>query len=206
MTKPDSESDPVARAMSEQMADLMARIRAGDQEAAAQLVRQYEPLIRRMVRLRLEDQNLGRVFDSMDVCQSVLGSFFVRVGVGEYDLREPGQLVNLLIAMTKNKVAGAARREYRQKRDRRRQVAGDSAIARHVASEDETPSVALAGKELLEKATSLLGEDEKRIGELRAGGASWEEVAQELGGTAQARRVQYARAVARISQALGLEE
>ena len=56
--------------------DLITRVRGGDSAAAAELVRRYEPAIRRVVRLRLTDQRLRRAFDSMDVCQSVLGSFF----------------------------------------------------------------------------------------------------------------------------------
>jgi len=36
-------------------ADFLDRIRAGDEQAAAELVRQYEPVIRREVRLRLHD-------------------------------------------------------------------------------------------------------------------------------------------------------
>ena len=70
-------------------AEFMERVRAGDQQAAAELVRQYESLIRREVRLHLEDRRLCRVFDSMDVCQSVLGSFFLRVAAGQYDLERP---------------------------------------------------------------------------------------------------------------------
>ena len=58
-------------------ADFIRRIRAGDQEAAADLVRQYEPTVRRVVRFRLVDARLGAAFDSMDICQSVLGNFFL---------------------------------------------------------------------------------------------------------------------------------
>lgn len=57
--------------------DFLKRIRAGDSQAAEELVRKYESLIRRQVRLNL-DSRLNNVFDSMDVCQSVLKSFFVR--------------------------------------------------------------------------------------------------------------------------------
>ena len=60
--------------------ECIRRVRAGDEQAAAELVRRYEPLIRREVRFQLEDRRLCRVFDSMDICQSVLASFFVRVG------------------------------------------------------------------------------------------------------------------------------
>ena len=61
-------------------ADFIRRIRAGDAQAAEEVVRRFEREIRLEVRtcLRLRDARLRRVFDSMDVCQSVLGSFFVR--------------------------------------------------------------------------------------------------------------------------------
>jgi hypothetical protein len=51
--------------------DLIGRIRAGDAEAAATLVRAFEPELWRYVRIRLTDARLRRVLDSMDVCQSV---------------------------------------------------------------------------------------------------------------------------------------
>jgi RNA polymerase sigma-70 factor (ECF subfamily) len=46
-------------------ADFLRRIRAGDEQAAAELVRQYEPLIRREVRLQIDDRRLCRLFDSL---------------------------------------------------------------------------------------------------------------------------------------------
>src|SRR5262249_28058855 len=53
-------------------ADFIRRIRAGDAQAAAQLVQQYESVIRLEVKLRLSDPRLRRLFDSMDTCQSVM--------------------------------------------------------------------------------------------------------------------------------------
>src|SRR4051794_842830 len=101
-------------------AEFVRRVREGDALAAEELVRRDEPLVRRTVRLKLEDRQLGRVFDSMDVCQSVLKSFFVRTAAGQYDLDEPAQLVRLLVTMARNKLASEARRQHRQKRDQRR--------------------------------------------------------------------------------------
>lgn len=190
----------------ENLAELMKRVREGDQTAAELLVKQYEPLIRRMVRLRLEDKRLSRVFESMDVCQSVLGSFFVRATMGQFDLQEPGQLVNLLITMTRNKVASTARREYQQKRDRRRVSEGDSQQLARVESHAETPSVIVAGKELVDQARGLMRDDERQISELRSEGCSWEEIAQKMGGTAQSRRVQFMRATNRIMAQLGFDD
>ena len=94
----------------------------GDSDAATELVRTYESAIRVAVRTRLSDPALRRQFDSMDVCQSVLASFFLRAAAGEYDLRDPPQLVALLSKMTHNKLAMRVRREYRQRRDIRRDV------------------------------------------------------------------------------------
>ena len=44
--------------------ELIRRVRAWDQEAAAELVRRYEPAIRRAARIRLVDSRLRRLFDS----------------------------------------------------------------------------------------------------------------------------------------------
>ncbi len=183
-------------------ADLLRRVRAGDQEAAADLVRRYEPLIRREVRLNLEDQRLGRVFDSMDVCQSVLASFFLRTAAGEYDLDRPEQLVGLLVKMARNKLASAARRQARQKRDHRRQ-AGAAGLER-VAARGDSPSELVAGRELLQRFHALLDGEERQLVELRGQGLAWADIAERLGGNAQARRMQLARAIERAGKELGL--
>jgi hypothetical protein len=51
--------------------DFLRRIRAGDQDAAAELLRLYEPAIRLEVRRRLNDPSLYPLLGSMDICQSV---------------------------------------------------------------------------------------------------------------------------------------
>ena len=73
-------------------ADFLRRVRAGDEQAAAELVRRYESAVRVEVRMRLADSRLRRVLDSMDLCQSVLASFFIRAAAGQYDLERPEQL------------------------------------------------------------------------------------------------------------------
>ena len=45
----------------------------------------------------------------MDIGQSVMGSFFLRAALGEYDLDRPEDLIRLLISMTRNKVIDAMR-------------------------------------------------------------------------------------------------
>jgi RNA polymerase sigma-70 factor (ECF subfamily) len=185
-------------------AGFIQRIRGGDEEAAAELVRRYEPLIRREVRLQLEDQRLCRLFDSMDVCQSVLASFFVRTAAGQYDLQRPEQLVKLLVTMARNKLASAARGQHRQRRDQRRVSADGEGELAGVADPHPAPDEAVAGQELLRRFRDGLSEEERRIVDLRGEGLGWADVAARLGGTAQARRMQLARAVDRLARELGL--
>jgi RNA polymerase sigma-70 factor (ECF subfamily) len=186
-------------------ADFIHRVRAGDEQAAQELVRRFEPLIRREVRLDMEDRRLARLFDSMDVCQSVLLSFFVRAAAGQYELDRPEQLLKLLVAMARNKLASAARREHRQRRDQRR-TTGDPAALDRVVDDEPSPSQVVAGRELLEEFRRRLSPEEQQLSELRRRGLSWSAIAGQLGGTAQARRVQLSRAADRVLRELGLEE
>lgn len=186
--------------------EFLRRIRAGDEAAAAALVKEYEPLVRRAVRVRLEDQRLRQVFDSMDVCQSVLASFFIRSAAGSYDLEQPTDLVRLLVRMARNKLAEAARGQYRLKRGGGRLAEHGDEILAAAEATDLTPSSQVAGRELLAQVLERLSPEERRMVELRGDGRSWAEVAQELGGTSQARRVQLARAVRRVSAELGIDD
>ena len=185
--------------------ELLARVRAGDPDAATELVRLYEPAIRVVVRANLVDPNLRRHFDSLDVCQSVLGSFFVRAAAGQYDLAEPAQLVALLAKMTRNKVAMQARRHRQAKRDARRTTGGDEALG-GVAAADPSPSGVVAGRELLAAVLGQMSDEEREIARRRGDGEEWAEIARDLGGTADGRRKQFARALDRVGTAVGLDQ
>jgi RNA polymerase sigma-70 factor (ECF subfamily) len=183
--------------------DLIKQVRAGDAEAAANLVRAFEPELRRFVRIRLTDPKLRRVLDSMDVCQSVLGGFFVRVAAGQFDLEEPEHLLKLLAVMIRNKVRDYVRHGQAQCRDQRRQ---EPELYEGAAVERQTPSRILAGRELLEKVRRQLSPDEQRLFEQRAQGRSWDELAAEVGEPVERLRKRYSRAVQRVADQLGLEE
>jgi DNA-directed RNA polymerase specialized sigma24 family protein len=129
-------------------AELVERIRRGDQQAAAEVVRLYEPIIRRTIRFRLSNANVRNVLDSMDICQAVMGSFFIRAASGQYQLHEPEDLQKLLVAMARNKLKFQVRKQHAQRRDQRRVDAGANPEAL-VASEG-TASRQLAAAELLQ--------------------------------------------------------
>ena len=183
--------------------DLFARVCQGDGDAAEAVVRRYESAIRIAVRTRLSDPALRRQFDSMDVCQSVLASFFLGAATGAYDLSEPRQLVALLVKMAQNKLAMRARSQYRQRRDVRR-LRQSSADEKAFVSAAPGPIRQVAGKELLDRALGMMSADTRGIAERRMRGESWSHIASDLGGTPDARRKQYERAVSYIADALDL--
>jgi RNA polymerase sigma-70 factor (ECF subfamily) len=186
-------------------ADFIRRIRAGDEQAAADLVRRYEPVIRLEVRRRLHDPSLYRIFDSMDICQSVFASFFVRAGAGQYDLDEPTHLLKLLVAMTRNKLAFQARAQHYPRRDSRR-VQPDGEQALRAVPAGTCPQQVAAGRDLLQEVRRRLNTEERRLADLRGEGRTWPEIATAVGGNAQALRRQLTRALDRVSRELGLDE
>jgi RNA polymerase sigma-70 factor (ECF subfamily) len=186
--------------------DFMRRIRAGDEEAVTDLVRKLEPLIRREVRYRLKDRRLGRLFDSMDICQSVLASFFVRAAHGQYTVESREQLVALLVKMVRNKLASAARRQRQQRRDNRRLSPDGPQELKEVSDKSPSPSEQVSGKELVERFRHSLDSEERELADLRSKGVSWAEIVAQLGGTVEARRSQLTRAIDRVSRELGLDD
>src|SRR5262245_58420574 len=147
--------------------DFVRRIRAGDQQAAAELVRRYERLIRIEVRRHLHDPSLNPYFDSLDICQSVLASFFVRAAAGQFDLDDPRQLLKLLVRMTQNKLVSQVRKHRSRRRDSRRRES-DSAALRGAAETGPGPEQAVAGKDLLEEVRRRLTDAERRLVDRRA--------------------------------------
>jgi RNA polymerase sigma-70 factor (ECF subfamily) len=185
---------------------LICRVRAGDAAAAAELVHLYEPEIRRAVRLRLTDHRLRRVVDSMDICQSVLGNFFVRVAAGQFDLDRPEDLIALLVTMARNKVRDHARRQHAERRDQRRVEAAGAEMLAAVADATDSPSQIVAGHELLKAVHGRLSDEERFLAEQRAAGCQWGEIAAQLGGSPEALRKKLTRALDRAAREIGLDE
>jgi len=195
--------------------DLIRRVRAGDERAASELVRRYEPAIRRAARVRLVDTRLNRLLDSMDICQSVLASFFVRAALGQYELETPDQLLKLLATMTRNKLANQAKGFRAKRRDfRRMQPDGDAGGAGdssglggidRLAEPGPTPSRVVSARELLEEARQRFLPEEFVLLERRQQGCGWAEIAAEQGTSPEAVRKRLTRAVDRVAHELGLD-
>jgi RNA polymerase sigma-70 factor (ECF subfamily) len=186
-------------------AEFLRRVRAGEEWAAVELVRRYEPALRLEIRLRLKDPRLRRLLEPEDLCQSVLKSFFVRAASGLYDLENPTKLLALLRAMARNKVAKQARKHRALRRDLRRDVSLDGDTL-SVAASGPSPSRIAIGREFMDAFRGRLTAEERRLADLRSQGCEWAEIAREVGGTPQGRRKQLARAVGRAARELGLDD
>jgi RNA polymerase sigma-70 factor (ECF subfamily) len=185
--------------------DLIRRVRSGDEEAAAELVRTYEPAIRREARVRLVDTRLRRLFDSMDICQSVFSSFFVRAAMGQYELDEPAQLMRLLTAMSRKKLIDHARAHQASRRDHRRLRPGSQDL-RELCDASPSPSQQVAGQELIREFRKRLSAEERALADERALNREWAQIAADQGGTPEALRKKLSRAVDRVAQEMGLDE
>jgi len=191
--------------MDADFAELINRIRAGDPDAAAQLVRQFESAVRVAVRARLFDPNMRRQFDSMDICQSVLASFFVRAAAGQYELERPAQLVALLTKMAQNKLAWHVRHNLRQRRNvRRSEAANVEAVEIHSTEPD--PARRMQGQELLQDAWQRMTPQLREVASRRVDGQTWEQVANAMGGTVGARKKQFQRGIDEIARELGIDD
>lgn len=184
--------------------ELLKRLRAGDAGAVREFVAAYEPFIRRSLRRRMARGPRYPIADSDDLCQSVLGSFLIRVAAGEYRLTEAADLERLLMTMVRNKVAAVARRE------------GTGPIVRASPRPDsecsddpsgdsiDDPARIVAARDALAEARRRLTRDDLVLLDRRQAGQSWEEIAEALGGSPTALRKQLSRALRVISDQLGL--
>jgi RNA polymerase sigma-70 factor (ECF subfamily) len=185
--------------------ELIRRVRAGDADAAAALVGQFESAVRIAVRARLFDPDMRRHFDSMDICESVLASFFFRVAAGQFDLQRPSQLVALLTKMAHNKIAWHVRYHHQQRRDTRR-LESEAGAVTQLCSSERDPARQMQAKELLDRMWQTMDPELREIASRRLAGQSWAEVATGIGGTAGARRKQFERGLDAVAQQLGIDE
>lgn len=159
----------------------LARIRAGDEEAARELLSRYEPQVRLVVRRQLP-RILRPQFDSLDFVQSVWGSFFRRMRGASPELEDPRNLMLFLARAAKNKLIDEYRRAMSQKQDKRLEESlweGDR--PRDLVGGDDGPSEIAEAREALERLHGLVPEARQSILGLKTEGFSNQEIGQRLG-------------------------
>ena len=160
----------------------LARIQAGDQDAARELLQRYEAEVRLVVRRQLPKLLRSR-FDSLDFLQSVWGSFFRKIQTGPAEFEDSRHLVAFLARAAKNKVIDEYRKAGSQKQDVRREepLWIEGYRARDVVGPVDSPSELVEAKEVFDHLRDLLPKERREIFELKAEGLSSREIGDQLG-------------------------
>lgn len=188
-----------------EVSQLLEDIRNGDEDAARRLVEEYSSVIRREARLRLMNlPSLGGA-DPDDVCQSVLQKFFGYVADDRCHLTEASQLIQLLVTMTRRKVVDHWRRQNAAKRSgNHRQVPISVEDLHGLPGDEDTPSRQVSYQELLHLSRQSMSPEEHAIARLRREDKTWQQIADELGGTRESVRRKFMRAWLRVSLEIGI--
>jgi DNA-directed RNA polymerase specialized sigma24 family protein len=181
--------------------DLMRKVQAGDPQAALEVVRSYEWAIRLQVRVRLSQPDLRRLLDSMDIVQLVWASFFPRAVAGQYEFDDPKKLLNLLITLAQHKLLDQAR-HLRRKRRGEGQVVGGLPAEGEPVDPHPGPAQVADQRDFLKRFRDRLPPPEQALWDHRLLGRSWVEIAAELGTDPDVLRIQFNRAVERVTREL----
>lgn len=183
--------------------DFLIQLRSGDERAIRLFLGKYEPYVRRSLRFRIARAALQSVADSVDVCQSVMGSFLLRLSVGEYELHSEEELRKLLVAIANKKFLMLQRREHAAKRDRRITV---SLLDRMAVASDDTPVPnQIASEDLFKEVCKRFTVHELELFRRRSVGESWESISEQLNENTVTLRQRLSRAIHRVAVELNLD-
>ncbi|HAY83117.1 MAG TPA: sigma-70 family RNA polymerase sigma factor [Planctomycetaceae bacterium] len=159
----------------------MNLLRNGDENAAWDLIEQYEHHLRRVVRRKL-DERMRSKFDSVDFVQMVWTSFFRHPSrVVGFD--EPDQLIRYLVQVAKHKVIQEYRRRLQsQKYDVTKEQSLNDSRAGGVISpmSVDTPSEIAIARERWANLMNNQSERNRQIVRMRISGATYQEIADKL--------------------------
>jgi RNA polymerase sigma factor (sigma-70 family) len=165
----------------EASAELLARWRNGDQQAAELLFLRYAERLVALAGSRLSEK-LTRRLDPEDVVQSAYRSFFVGARAGRYVLERSGDLWRLLAAITLHKVQRQIEYHTAEKRsiDREEPFGSEDSLyglQAEILTREPSPEEAAAVVEEVEQALGGLEPLHRRMVELRLQGCPVPEIA-----------------------------
>ncbi len=163
--------------------DLLEQWRAGDQQAARQIVDRYAERLIALARRRISQRLNSRV-DPEDVVQSVFRTFFVRVKEGQFHIEEEDDLCKLLMRITVHKTLRQVDFHKAAKRDPSMEgTQGDREREGmfELLDSEPTPEAAAMFLDQLEHFLAQLRPQEREILEMRVQGYSNDEIAAKLG-------------------------
>jgi DNA-directed RNA polymerase specialized sigma24 family protein len=181
----------------------LQRLQAGDSQAIEEFVAQYEPYIRRAIRFRIRDAALMAAADSVDVCQSVLGGFLLKLAAGNYVLNSETDMRGLLLSIARKKFGMLLRRENAAKRCRSRMRSLEDMP--EFAGKAASPAAPVELAELIGRVQQLLSQEEWEILQMRRRGDTWSAIETRLGIAAMVLKKRLSRAIRRVADELGID-
>jgi RNA polymerase sigma-70 factor (ECF subfamily) len=165
-------------------ANLMVRLRAGDQSAATAIFQQYQSRLVALARSRL-DERVRRKEDAEDMVQSVFRSFFRRAAEGQFEVENRERLWSLLTVITLRKCGHhidyfrAARRDVR--RETVMESSGeDSSVQWDAIAREPTPSEVMMLTDTIEQLMRELKDRDRKILELALQGEPIPEISRQV--------------------------
>jgi RNA polymerase sigma factor (sigma-70 family) len=163
--------------------DLMQRVEAGDVAAERAVIEQYGTHILRVIRRRLHPR-MRVQYDSQDFCQAVWASFFAhRSEMARF--KSDRELMAFLGRMGRNKVVDEVRRRLMSKKDNiiNTHSISDSGsgLEQNLVGNSPTPSQLAVAREQIERLFEGQPAKYRRIVEMRAEGATFKDIASQIG-------------------------
>lgn len=164
--------------------DLVARFRAGDEQAAEALFHRYVRRLTALAQRRLSDR-LARRVDADDIVQSAYRSFFIKARDGGFSIKESGDLWRLLVVITLNKLRRqverntAGKRAMNTEQSFRADTSATGLRPEAIASEP-SPDEALAVVEEVQRLMEGLTPSQCQMLQLRLQGYTVDEIAAQV--------------------------
>jgi RNA polymerase sigma-70 factor (ECF subfamily) len=155
---------------------LLDRLNSGDLQAAEQIMLDYQPYLRMVVRRYLPDQ-LRAKFDSVDVVQSVWVHALRGLGESPWQFSDRADLQALLVTITRRRLVSRYR-HHRAAVERERPAPDLESLP---ATQQPRPSEVAQAEELWSKMLALCPPEHHEILRLRRQGILLEEIAARTG-------------------------
>lgn len=156
----------------EVLESLMDRLRHGDAQAAEELLKQYEPILRVIVRRQLSPP-LRRKFDSVDIVQSVWADVFGGFRQDRWEFADAAHLRAFLVRSARNRLINRARQQKFE------MTQPDYLLQEPMDDAQGSPSEELEADELWDRMLALCPPAHQDILRFRRQGYSIDEIAQQ---------------------------
>jgi DNA-directed RNA polymerase specialized sigma24 family protein len=183
---------------SRELHEFFAALRSGDPQTIESLLQRLGPVLRRIIRARLQDARVRRVADTSDIYQSLLKDFLFQPESRTPPSESSAGIYAYLAAAACHKIQAKQRKERRH--------LGSLADDSTAVSPGPSTSQRLENEDLINAVRARLGEENCLLFDLTMQGLTWTEISAIVGSSPDALRMRLRRRIASVLSELGEEE